>query len=150
MQFKISTDYAIRTVLYLGKKQCIASCSEIAAAMSIPQNYLRKILSRLRRSGIIVVRSGVKGGAVLNKKPADICLYDIAEAMESSMMINKCLEHEGECARTPAGTACGLRSTYLTIQHQWEELLKSVSLEDLLENDAAAETGYGLGAVREA
>lgn len=39
MQFNVTTDYAIRTVLYLGQCKKRASTTEIAKEMGIPRGY---------------------------------------------------------------------------------------------------------------
>ena len=44
MQFKITTDYAIRTVLYLVTKNEVTTSGEISQVMGIPQKYLIKLL----------------------------------------------------------------------------------------------------------
>lgn len=44
MQFKVTTDYAIRTVLYLATKNEVITSGEISQAMGIPQKYLIKLL----------------------------------------------------------------------------------------------------------
>lgn len=43
MQLNVTTDYAIRIILYLALRKEITTSKEIAAAMSIPQNYVLKI-----------------------------------------------------------------------------------------------------------
>lgn len=45
MQLNVTTDYAIRTVLYLGQCKKIASATEISNEMGIPRGYLEKVLS---------------------------------------------------------------------------------------------------------
>ena len=60
MQFNITTDYAIRTVLYLGQCKEIASATEISREMSIPRGYLEKVLSKLKRAEYIFCGSGSK------------------------------------------------------------------------------------------
>ena len=67
MQLNITTDYAIRTVLYLGSDGKSRTAKEIAEEMCIPQNYLIKILSKLRKGGIITSFSGYAGGYQLKK-----------------------------------------------------------------------------------
>ena len=47
MQFKITTDYAIRTVLYLATKNEVTTSGEISQIMGIPQKYLIKLLGEL-------------------------------------------------------------------------------------------------------
>ena len=48
MQLNVTTDYAIRTVLYLGQCKKIASATEISNEMGIPRGYLEKVLSKLK------------------------------------------------------------------------------------------------------
>lgn len=50
MQLNVTTDYAIRTVLYLGQCKKIASATEIANEMGIPKGYLEKVLSKLKKA----------------------------------------------------------------------------------------------------
>ena len=42
MQLNVTTDYAIRTVLYLGQCKKIASATEISNEMGIQEDILRK------------------------------------------------------------------------------------------------------------
>ena len=42
MQFNITTDYAIRTVLYLGQCKEIASATEISREMRIPRDIWKR------------------------------------------------------------------------------------------------------------
>lgn len=47
MQLNVTTDYAIRIVLYLAIKKEITTSKEIGAAMGIPKNYVLKITHKL-------------------------------------------------------------------------------------------------------
>lgn len=47
MQLNVTTDYAIRTVLYLAVKDELATANEIATAMGIPPSYVLKITRKL-------------------------------------------------------------------------------------------------------
>ncbi len=58
MQLNVTTDYAIRTVLYLGQCKKIASATEISNEMGIPRGYLEKVLSKLKKGRIYFRRSG--------------------------------------------------------------------------------------------
>lgn len=53
MQLNVTTDYAIRTVLYLAVKDELATANEIATAMGIPPSYVLKITRKLVAAGII-------------------------------------------------------------------------------------------------
>ena len=54
MQLKITTDYAIRMILYLAQNESvIVSATEIAQAMKIPHSYLIQIGAVLKKAGLI-------------------------------------------------------------------------------------------------
>lgn len=53
MQLKITTDYAIRMILYLAQNESvIVSATEIAQAMKIPHSYLIQIGAVLKNPGL--------------------------------------------------------------------------------------------------
>ena len=78
MQLKITTDYAIRMILYLAQNESvIVSATEIAQAMKIPHSYLIQIGAVLKKSGLIQAHSGRLGGYSLAEPSDSITLYDI-------------------------------------------------------------------------
>lgn len=82
MQLKITTDYAIRMILYLAQNESvIVSATEIAQAMKIPHSYLIQIGAVLKKSGLIQAHSGRLGGYSLAEPSDSITLYDIVAVM---------------------------------------------------------------------
>ena len=78
MQLKITTDYAIRMILYLAQNESvIVSATDIAQAMKIPHSYLIQIGAVLKKSGLIQAHSGRLGGYSLAEPSDSITLYDI-------------------------------------------------------------------------
>ena len=99
MQLKITTDYAIRMILYLAQNESvIVSATEIAQAMKIPHSYLIQIGAVLKKSGLIQAHSGRLGGYSLAEPSDSITLYDIVAVMESTTLINRCLESDSYCS----------------------------------------------------
>ena len=62
MQFKASTDYGLRAVLYLAAQGHTCSSKDIAQDLSIPRDYLIQLAQLLRNAGIIEARPGKHGG----------------------------------------------------------------------------------------
>jgi len=92
------TDYAVRTTLYLARQGGrMVSVTEIAQAMHIPKSFLAKLLQRLVRSHILASSRGAKGGFLLARKPSDISLLSIMEAMQGSAGINVCAVDSKRC-----------------------------------------------------
>ena len=103
MQFKVTTDYAIRTVLYLAtKNEADVLQGKYLKQWGFHKKYLIKLLGELRQHKLVRVHMGVKGGYTLNKSPQDISLFDIVEITESTVKINRCLESDGYCSREGA------------------------------------------------
>ena len=104
MQLKLTTDYAIRTVVYLATQSGITSVAEIGSKMGISENYLMKVLKALKDAGLVAGYQGKRGGYAISKKPEEISLWDIVEVMEGTTKINRCLEADGFCSRHGIGT----------------------------------------------
>ena len=131
MQLKMTTDYALRTVIHLATVGRIAPSSEISEKMKIPRKYLINIVRGLRESGIINTHSGASGGYSLAKKPEDISLYDIISVMEGSINISKCLDDDEVCTCYQT-EVCPVRRSYYVIQDGITKHLKSYSIKDIL------------------
>lgn len=131
MQFNITTDYAIRTVLYLGQCKKRASTTEIAKEMGIPRGYLEKVLSKLKKAEYISANLGTKGGYSLNKTLKEITLGDVIRIMENTTKINRCLEQDNFCNRN-AADFCAVRKYYMRVQKELEDKFFNVSLEEII------------------
>ena len=111
------TDYAVRTVLYLGQQDGrMVSVTEIAHEMHIPKSFLAKILQRLVRSHILASSRGAKGGFLLARKPSEITLLSIMEAIQGPAGINVCAVDSKKCRR----------SSTCAVHPVWVELRKEV------------------------
>ncbi|MGI6497781.1 MAG: RrF2 family transcriptional regulator [Oscillospiraceae bacterium] len=137
MQLKITTDYAIRTILHLATTKRITSSAEVADAMGIPQKYLINTIGTIKRAGLVETYSGTHGGYALAKAPSDISLGDIIEVMEGTTKINRCLEEGHYCSRGAAND-CPIRRVYAELQERIETYLKSISIDQLLSPDFQA------------
>ncbi len=115
MQLNISTDYAIRTVLFLALHPGIASAADIAEAMSVPLNTCKKNLQLLKNAGLISSHSGINGGYFLGKNPSDIHISDILNAVGEKYELNRCLEEDRFCNRG-ATDSCTVRAVYSKAQ----------------------------------
>ncbi len=131
MQLKITTDYAVRLVLYLAMKRRIITSHEISEALYIPQSMVLKIGRRLSDAEIIDISTGVQGGFSLRKKDTEISLMDIIQTMESTIKINRCLEEDEFCSRG-AVSYCTVKETYGKIQDALEKRLSEITIHDLM------------------
>ena len=70
---------------------------EVAEALSLPANYLAKILQALARSGVLVSERGRNGGFRLARDPADVRLVDVVEGFDDLGRERQCLLGRGLC-----------------------------------------------------
>ena len=57
----------------------------ISARQTIPARYLEQIFQRLRRANIVTSKRGPGGGYTLARRPSEISLREIVEAVEGSL-----------------------------------------------------------------
>ena len=63
---------------------------QIAETMKVPQSYLSKVLQALVRARLVHSTRGLKGGFVLARKPAELNMMDILNAVSPYKRIETC------------------------------------------------------------
>ena len=134
MQLKLSTDYAIRIVMYLAEKQQTANSEEISARMGIPQSVVATLATPLQKAGILTTVRGVGGGFTLCRRPEDISLHEIINLMEGTTRINRCLEADGFCSRNGTDT-CPVHRYYRKVQLRLDKAFQEMTIAKLLNGE---------------
>jgi Rrf2 family protein len=125
------TDYAVRTVLYLARdRDRSASVTEVADAMQIPKSFLAKVLQRLVRSHILTSMRGVNGGFRLAKKPSEISLLTILEAVQGPAAINVCAIDSKRCRLS---ATCSVHPVWVDIRQELEKRLRKQTIDKLVD-----------------
>jgi Rrf2 family protein len=99
LQIARHTDYASRIVLHLA---CLgegaqASIAEIAEERMLPAFFVRRLIGKLVKGGILATSRGAAGGVRLARPAAEITLLDLVEAMEGPLALNPCLDASHTC-----------------------------------------------------
>jgi Rrf2 family protein len=124
------TDYAVRTVIYLARERDRnASVTEIAHAMHIPKSFLAKILQRLVRHHVLQSMRGVNGGFMLAKKPSEITLLAVMEAIQGPAGINVCAIDAKRCRMS---STCSVHPIWVDIRKEVERRLKKQTIANLV------------------
>jgi Rrf2 family protein len=84
MKLSRTVSYAVQATLQLAqsKTNSPVPCSQLAAAGHMPERFLLQILRNLVNKGILQSTRGVDGGYALERKPDEISLLDVIEAIE--------------------------------------------------------------------
>lgn len=86
-----TAEYALRAVVALaqaGDKAMVTS--KIAEVTKVPAGYLSKVLQTLRKSGIVHSKRGLGGGFVLAKRPDEINVLEVVNAVDPIKRIERC------------------------------------------------------------
>ena len=122
-------DYAIRCVLYLTRNNDrVVSVDEISAAMCVPKTFLSKILQRLMKTGIVSSTRGIKGGFQLAKKPKEIDLLEVIEAIQGVTAANICAVDKSLCRFSGS---CVVHPVWIKIRETVEKQLKKENFAKL-------------------
>lgn len=101
----------------------------LAERNHISPQYLEQVFASLRRAGIVKGIKGSQGGYRLNVAPKELTMSEILEALDGSYQID---EEEMPEDRHGRGIAASIQSLVIDqINGQLEELLKSITLDDL-------------------
>ncbi len=132
MQINISTDYAIRILLYLSQNGGRAGSDEISQAIGVAPQYMVKVLSRLRGAQLVGSISGPGGGYYLKKPISEIAIKTVYDTMEQSMAINRCMEEDAFCSRN-AQLICPVRRFYIALQKHLDQEWFSLTLQEIID-----------------
>jgi len=137
MRLTRAGEYAIRCVLYLAmhSDRELIGRKEIAEAMDMPAQFLGKVAQQLGRAGIISIRQGSQGGFELAKRPEDITLLDVIEAIDGEIFLNDCIQRPDSCDRQ---TLCAVHQIWDEARRQLRATLGGVTLAELAAREKSA------------
>ena len=137
MQLNRFTDYALRTLIYLGAQDArLCTIAEIAVAYGVSANHLMKVVNRLASRGYVETVRGTGGGMRLARPPHLINVGDVVRDMEEQFNIVECFDPaRQDCPLMPA---CALRAVLGEAQRSFMAALDRHSLEDVMAGTAPA------------
>ena len=132
MKLSTRTRYGLRAVLELALQhdKGPVQVKTIARKQDISGKYLEQLFAILKSTELIKSVRGPKGGYLLARSPDSITLYDLFKALEGPGATVECLENKDYCSRYPD---CVARQAWAKLQEAIFEMLKSITLQQLLE-----------------
>ena len=91
-------EYALHSLLVMVARPEPVSVRDLARFQELPERYLAKLFTRLRRAGIVEGTEGISGGFSLARPPAAITVRDILEAVDPQRSLFECGEIRRQCA----------------------------------------------------
>jgi Rrf2 family protein len=141
-----NTDYAARLVIHLA---CLApgtvvAIGEIARHRLLPVPFVRRLVARLVRGGILASVRGAAGGVRLARPAAEISLLDLVNIMEGGITLNDCVDNPKSC---PLGVRCPVQEAWAEATQLLEGHLASIRFDALATGRAGHVDAHGPRAV---
>jgi len=131
---KISTkgEYGIRSLIELTQRygQGYVQSTQIAAARTIPENYLYQLLITLRKAGLIRSRRGPQGGHMLARDPKSITMAEAVIALEGPLAPVACVQ-DGVVDDCPYSDRCAVKDVWQEITDMTYRILEKTTFADL-------------------
>lgn len=131
MAFQITreSDYAVRCLLYLrDNADKYSSVGDISDSMGIPKTFTSKILQKLSRAGLVKSVRGVGGGFSLSRRPEDISLLDVIEAVEGRVSLNICVLDKKSCDRVDK---CAVHNVWVKLREEFAGMLSRHNFKNI-------------------
>jgi len=142
MRLALSTDYALRTLIFVGAKAGrLATIAEIAESFDISKSHLMKVVNRLGRQGYLDTTRGKGGGIRLARSVADIRVGTVVRETEEDLAVMGCLAESGFCR---IEGCCVLRGALRAATLAFLQTLDDYTLADLLAPAAQLAESLGL------
>jgi Rrf2 family protein len=139
LQISRKIDYALRALIFLAgtAEGRIATLQEMADTLTLPREFLAKILKALSARGLVRSTRGVRGGYQLARPPRTISFLDAIEAAGGPVQINVCLDHKDRC---DVSAGCTMYHVWKAGQDRMLEVYRRTTLAELASPPAEAGT----------
>jgi Rrf2 family nitric oxide-sensitive transcriptional repressor len=146
MRLTLHTDYALRTLIYLGLRPGRrVSIRDIAKSYRISENHLVKVVHNLGRGGFLQTTRGKGGGLQLARSPEEIRIGDVVRFTEEDMALVTCFQAPAEGGGCALLNICRLQSLLGEALAAFMAVLDSRTLADLIASPNRAALAARLG-----
>ncbi len=132
MRLTSYTDYALRTLIFLGmNRDRLVTIQDIAQLHGISKNHLMKVVHQLGVTGVVDTVRGRNGGLRLKREPADINIGEVVRSTETDFYMAECFDPNNvACAYS---SSCALKGVLSAATSAYLKVLDGVTLADMLD-----------------
>ncbi len=137
MRFTKKTEYGLVCMAYIAKhsEHGWVTIKEIASQERYPVPYIEKILQSLRQAGLVTSQQGNHGGYALARKPSEITLRHIIDALEGATFGIFCAPDTREEIVCTHFCLCGIKPVWRKTKQILDEFYDSITLEMMTKNE---------------
>lgn len=139
LRFSKKADYALMAVKHLALRgdRGSSSAREIAALYNIPIELMAKVLQRLVRRGLLASHQGTRGGYELARRPTQISVADVIQAIDGPVTVTACSTDESQCEQF---AKCNVRDPLWKVRERILTALGECTIAELAADPAPATT----------
>jgi len=132
-------EYALHSLLTLATRPEPASVRDLATYQKIPERFLAKLFTRLKKAQLVVGTEGISGGFALARPAAEIRVMEVLAAVDPGRTLFTCAEIRSNCAlfgaKAPGWAtagSCRIHALMLEAECVLHDFLAAKSLADLV------------------
>ncbi len=136
MKLSNTAQYAIRILNFMAHDaKNLYSAKYLIEKLNISDKYLRRIMTKLAKVGLIVATQGREGGYQFQRKLNEIFVIDIINAIEDTKVLYNCVLGFNNCNDE---FPCALHSKWVNARKETIDFFHNTSLAEIsLENSIA-------------
>src|SRR4029079_6219549 len=132
MKVSLRSTYGIMAAVDLAMQEGSApiQATAIARRQGIPARFLEQVLHAMKKAGLVSSLRGAQGGYILSKKPSEVSVVEILEALDGPLLPSRGRADRAEARR--------LSKQELLLGKVWEQVyraergvLEAISVEEL-------------------
>ncbi len=128
VQLSEAASLGIHAMVIIARNDRIINASQIAEMTDASRNHLAKVMLTLTKMGLVKSLRGPSGGFVLARKPEEITLLEIYEAIEGKIVINECPMNKQICPFTK----CIMNNIINKVTLELQNYFKQQTLKDYM------------------
>ncbi len=142
MKISAVEEYGLRCLLQLARaeqSQALLSAEEIAQREGLSVAYIEKILSQLRKVGLIKSVRGMYGGYQLARSASSIRIGDLMRSLDGDFFTDMCQQFSGNQSTCIHTGKCTVRPVWMMVARHVYRILDSLTLADLMQEENGLE-----------
>ena len=132
-------EYALHSMLILATQPGPVSISDLAGYQKIPEAYLAKLFTRLKKARLVRGTEGIAGGFALAGRAEAITVLEILRAVDPGRVLFACAEIRQNCAlfgpappEWAVSGPCRIHAFMAEAEQELQDFLGSKTLADLV------------------
>ncbi len=119
---------ALHGIVLISKSDTSVNVTDIGEATGSSKHHVAKIMQRLVKENLLISQRGPTGGFMLRRKPSDINLLEVYEAVEGRTTIPECPIDKPICPFDK----CILGNITCKLSSEFQEFLRNQTLDKYL------------------